>query len=85
MYPLENKFILYSSGTPLTKSGCILVYKNTFFWGNSETKTIAQNPENAFSDAVLMSRYQKIVAGAAKEQLHSAQFFETALCTVSIN
>jgi len=60
-------------------NSCVQKY---LFLGNSATKKIAPNPENAFSNAVLKSRCQQIVAGAAKEQLHSAQFCETALCTV---
>ena len=63
-------------------NSCVQKY---LFLRNSDTKKIAPNPENAFADAVLMSRCQQIVAGAAKEQLHYAQFFETALCTVCIN
>jgi len=60
--------------------------QNTSFGGSSTTKKIAKNPSKAFSDALLMSRFQNFVADAAKKELHAVQFFETAaLRAVLIN
>ena len=50
-----------------------------------QPKISPKNPGNALSDALLISRFQKFVADAAKKKPRSARFFETALRVVSIN
>jgi len=59
------------------------VWKHPLFWGSLATKKPPKTPRNAFSDALLMSRFKN---GAAKKQkLPCARFFETALRTVLID
>ena len=65
-------------------NSCVL--KHLFGEGWSwATKNIAQKPKNAFSDALLMSRFQNFAADAANKKPRFARFFETALCAVWIN
>ena len=48
-------------------------------------KKSPQNPGNTFSDALLVSRYQDFVTGAAKTKTTICAFFDTALRAVLIN
>jgi len=54
--------------------------------GVQQPKKSSKTPGNAFSDALLMSRFQKKLADAAKgKKPCSARFFETARSAVLIN
>jgi len=58
--------------------------KHLFLEGVEQPKISPENPGNALSDALLMSRFQNLSAHAAKKKPRSAQFFETALRAVLI-
>jgi len=62
---------------------CVL--KQLFLEGVDQPKISSKNPGNAFSDALLMSRFQNFAANAAKKRPRCARFFETALHAVLIN
>jgi len=61
------------------------VLKHLFLEGVGQPKISPKKPGNALSDALLMSRFQKFAAYAAKQQSRSARFFETVLRVVLIN
>jgi len=64
-------------------NSCVL--KHLFLKGVEQPKISPQKPRNALSEAVLMSRFQKFAADAAKKKPPSARFFKSALRTVLIN
>jgi len=58
--------------TPLIRSERILVYQNTSFWRElSKQKFCQKTPENAFSDALLMSRFQIFANDGANQKNHA--------------
>jgi len=64
-------------------NSCVL--QHLFLEGFEQPKMSPKNPGNAFSDALLMSRFQNFAADAAKQKPRSARFWKTALRAVLIN
>jgi len=59
-------------------NSCVL--KHLFLEGVEQPKISPKNPGNAFSDALLMSRFQKIDAAARKQTALRTVFKNRALC-----
>jgi len=61
------------------------VLKHLFLERVEQPKISPKKPENALSDALLMSCFENFAAHAAKKKPRSVQFFKTALAAILIH